>query len=332
MTGFVNPGCTGEIFEIVEGLIRMDVFTPVSVDHGLATVVENIAIARDTYRLRLAHANIAGAITPGQFVMIRPGSEGASDPLLGRPLALYDVIRDPGSGMPTAFEVVYLVVGRGTSALSQRRPGERVAVWGPLGNGFGPPPKGPVIFVAGGIGQTPFLALGRSWLGKANYGNERAGVVQQTCHTISKAPIRQPDGFCSAITLLYGVRTAALLAGVQDFREAGFGVELATDDGTAGHHGYVTELLARRLQSGQTPVHVVACGPPGMLAAVAALARQHGLPCDVSLENQMACGFGACFSCVVPIRQSDGSTDLRRACVEGPIVSADLVDWPRLIH
>ena len=131
--------------------------------HRLIPILENVAIARDTFRLRLGDAEMARAIRPGQFVMIRPGPEGATDPLLGRPLALYDIVCDP-PGTPSAFDVVYLVVGRGTAALSLRRPGERVAVWGPLGNGFGPPPAGPAVFVAGGIGQTPFLALGRSWL------------------------------------------------------------------------------------------------------------------------------------------------------------------------
>jgi dihydroorotate dehydrogenase electron transfer subunit len=123
---------------------------------GLVPIVENVPIARDTYRLRLGDAAMARAIRPGQFVMIRPGSEGSSDPLLGRPLALYDVVSDR-SGAPVAVDVVYLVVGRGTAALSRRRPGERLSVWGPLGNGFGPPPApaGPVLFVAGGIGQTP---------------------------------------------------------------------------------------------------------------------------------------------------------------------------------
>jgi dihydroorotate dehydrogenase electron transfer subunit len=264
--------------------------------------------------------------------MIRPGSEGASDPLLGRPLALYDVIRDLGSGVPTSFDVVYLVVGRGTSALAQRRRGERVAVWGPLGNGFGPPPAGSVFFVAGGIGQTPFLALSRSWLGNAVYGDERSLQNPQAHAATIAAPSGQSKVICSSITLLYGVRTAALLAGVEDFRQAGVKVELATDDGTAGHHGFVTELLTAELKSAERPARVVACGPPAMLAAVAKIARENDVTCDVSLENQMACGFGACFSCVVPIRQSDGSTDLRRACVEGPIVSADLVDWPRLLH
>ena len=253
-------------------------------------------------------------IRPGQFVMIRPGPAGATDPLLGRALALYDVVCDP-TGTPSAFDVVYLVVGRGTAALSLRRPGERVAVWGPLGNGFGPPPPGPAVFIAGGIGQTPFLALGRSWLGPRL--NPAMPETTPRAHSV---------------TLLYGVRTAALLAGVDDFRRAGIDVELATDDGTAGHHGFVTELLARRLERGERPAKVVGCGPPPMLAALAKLVATHKIACDVSLESHMACGFGACFSCVAPIRQADGSVDLRRVCIEGPVVPADRVDWPEFVH
>ncbi len=309
----------------------MDAIAPACVGHRLVQVVDNIPIARDTFRLRLGDPAIAGTIEPGQFVMIRPGPEGATDPLLGRPLALYDVVRDR-EGRATAFDVVYLVVGRGTAALSQRKPGERIAVWGPLGNGFGPRPAGPVVLVAGGIGQTPFLALGRAWLGQAGDDDEPAGhdhdvLTGQDPKSASRLGLRS-----SAITLLYGVRTAALLAGVDDFRRAGMKVELATDDGTAGHHGFVTELLVRRLEGPDRPTKIVGCGPPAMLAALAKIAHQYGVSCDVSLENHMACGFGACFSCVAPIRQADGSFDLRRVCVEGPVVSADRVDWARLVH
>lgn len=270
---------------------------------------------------------MAGAIKAGQFVMVRPGSEGASDPLLGRPLALYDVARDQ-AGNPVAFDVVYLVVGRGTAALARRRPGERLAVWGPLGNGFGPPPAGPAVFVAGGIGQTPFLALARSWLGRAI--SREATAPREASQIQEAAP--KPESPPCPVTLLYGVRTAALLAGVDDFLQAGVAVELATDDGTAGHHGFVTDLLARRLERGDRPAKVIGCGPPAMLSALASVVERYQVPCDVSLENHMACGFGACFSCVAPIRQADGSIDLRRVCVEGPVVAADRVEWRRLAH
>jgi dihydroorotate dehydrogenase electron transfer subunit len=300
-----------------------DAFTavaPRSAAQRFVPITENLPIARDTFRLRLDAPALAKAILPGQFVMIRPGAEGADDPLLGRPFALYDVVQG-ATGHPSAVDLVYLVIGRGTAALAQRRPGERVSVWGPLGNGFGPPPGGDVVFVAGGIGQTPFLALGRWWLGKMGYGQRQdAGKTSAASHLSDLT-------FANSATLLYGVRTAALLAGVDDFRQAGLAVELATDDGSAGHHGFVTDLLARRLERGERPAKVVGCGPPAMLATVARLVGRYRIPCDVSLENHMACGFGACFSCVAPIRQPDGSSDLRRVCVEGPVFAAEAVDW-----
>jgi dihydroorotate dehydrogenase electron transfer subunit len=266
-------------------------------------VRENRRIARDTFLIRLDDPETARAIRPGQFVMIRP--RDGTDPLLGRPFALYDVSRE--GGQPAAIDIVYQVIGKGTAWLAGRRQGDDVSTWGPLGNGFPSRPGGSaVVFVAGGIGQTPFLALGRWWLGKECYGAEGEAVDR---------PVSSAD-------LLYGVRTSEYLAGVDDFRRAGIGVELATDDGSAGHHGFVTDLLTRRLASGKRPALVAGCGPPPMLAAVARITAEAGVRCLLSLENHMACGFGACFSCVAPIRQADGSTDLRRVCVEGPVFDA----------
>ncbi len=271
-------------------------------------IVENRRIARETYLLRLEAPEIARLIRPGQFLMIRPG--WGTDPLLGRPFALYDVERDD-RGEPTGLRVVYLVLGRGTRALADRKPGERLTIWGPLGNGFGAPPAGPVAFVAGGIGQTPFLALARWWLGTAEYG---------------EGPSR-PGPFAPRAVMFYGVRSADLLAGLEDFREAGVEVRIATDDGSAGHRGWVTDLFEQSLSNGERPAKVVGCGPPPMLASLSKVIERHALDADFSLENHMACGFGACFSCVAPIRQSDGSADLRRICVEGPIFAARDVVW-----
>jgi dihydroorotate dehydrogenase electron transfer subunit len=165
--------------------------------------------------------------------------------------------------------------------------------------------------VGGGIGQTPFLALGRWWLGRADYGEGPPSTAMPA----------------ESVTLLYGVRSVDLAAGVEDFEAAGIPVELATDDGSAGHRGFVTDLLARRLDRGDRPDQVVGCGPPAMLETLSRLVERHGVACDLSLENHMACGFGACFSCVAPIRQPDGSVDLRRVCVEGPIFPSRSVVW-----
>lgn len=261
-------------------------------------VLENVQVARDTFRLRLADPEMACAILPGQFLMVRP-TRGL-DPLLGRPFALYDVVCDD-SGDPIGLDIVYLILGRGTALLADSRPGDLHEVWGPLGNGFGDPPPGPALFVAGGIGQTPFLALAKSWSGRASYG----GATR--------------NARLNRISMLYGVRSAELLAGLDDFRAVGMDVEIATDDGSAGHHGYVTDLLTARLARGDRPAKLIGCGPPPMLKALARMAEEHGIDCDLSLENHMACGFGACYSCVAPIRQADNSIDLRRVCVEGPI-------------
>ena len=209
------------------------------------------------------------------------------------------------------MDVVYLVIGRGHG-----RPGDADGpATGPGGLGAAgqrvrpAAAEGPVVFVAGGIGQTPFPALGKL-VARPRPLRRRPSPARPVRHSA---------------TLLYGVRTAALAAGLDDFRAAGVAVELATDDGSAGHRGFVTDLLAARLDRGDRPAKVVGCGPPPMLAALARLVGRHGIPCDLSLENHMACGFGACFSCVAPIRQADGSTDLRRVCVEGPIFPAEAV-------
>ena len=286
----------------------MDAVAPSCAARRTVAILENERIARDTYRIRLDDPTMARAILPGQFLMIRPAS--GNDPLLGRPFALYDVARDD-SCLPNAIDVVYLILGRGTAVLSRLRPGDLVTAWGPLGNGFEAPPDGPVVFVAGGIGQTPFLALGRWWLGRADYGEGAAFTA------------RRPK----SATLLYGVRSGDLAAGVDDFEAAGISVELATDDGSAGHKGYVTDLLARRLERGERPSKVVGCGPPAMLEVLSKIVERYDIPCDLSMENHMACGFGACFSCVASIRQGDGSVDLRRVCVEGPIFPSRDVVW-----
>jgi dihydroorotate dehydrogenase electron transfer subunit len=268
-----------------------------------ASVSENIVLARHTYRIRLHAPDLARRIRPGQFVMLRlPGS---ADPLLGRPFALYDTVLD-SDGQPTAIDIVYLVVGKMTGLLAGVQPGERIDLWGPLGNGFASYTGAEHVgLVAGGIGQTPFLAEIRQLLGTRRYAD------------------RQSAREARRVTLYYGVRSGEFAAGVDDFRLAGADIQLASDDGTIGFKGYVTELLQ---SSSPFPDRLIGCGPTPMLRALAVLARERGVPCDVSLETPMACGIGICFSCVAPVRVPGGS-DYRRVCVEGPIFDASRIDW-----
>ncbi len=275
--------------------------------HGVAKVELNVQLARDTFRLRIVCPQIARRILPGQFVMVR--LPGINDPLLGRPLALYDVIVDGGN--PAAIDVVYLVVGKMTRLLARLKPGEMLELWGPLGNGFPPVQGGHLVMVAGGIGQTPFLALAKEHLGLQQYGDPPRVAPQ-----------------AKKVTLCYGVRTADLLAGLDDFRRAGVEVFVSTDDGSLGHGGVVTDLIAPVVDSSPWPCCLVCCGPEPMLAAAAQIARQRHLPCLVSLESPMACGIGICFSCAVKIRQPSGGWDYRRSCVEGPVFRAEDVVFP----
>jgi dihydroorotate dehydrogenase electron transfer subunit len=271
-------------------------------------VIENVALARETYRLRFDCPEMAERFLPGQFLMLRMA--GVNDPLLGRPLALYDVAPD-AAGAPAAVDVVYATFGKMTRLLAMSQPGDELDVWGPLGNGFPPIDTDHLILVAGGIGQTPFLALGQEYLGLRRYGNPPRNCARAT-----------------RVTLCYGVRSADRVACVPDFLRAGFAVRLASDDGSIGHHGFVTDVLGHVLDEtrGQNRL-VVSCGPEPMMEAVADLCRLSETRCIVSLETPMACGIGICFSCVAKVRQPDGGWDWKRTCVEGPIFDAEKIEW-----
>jgi dihydroorotate dehydrogenase electron transfer subunit len=270
---------------------------------------ENVPIARDTFRLRFECPVLARRIVPGQFLMMRIARR--DDPLLGRAFALYDTAAAPEdpTGRPTCVDIVYLVLGKMTSLLAQLAAGAELEVWGPLGNGFAPQESEHLVMVAGGIGQTPFLALAREHLGDRVYGDPPRRVQ----------PLKR-------VTLCYGVRTKDYLAGLDDFRRLRVDVAVSTDDGTAGHHGLVTDVLARVLDDSPRAC-VVCCGPEPMMEAVAHLTTARSVPCQVSLESPMACGIGICFSCVARVREPKGDWDYRRTCVEGPVFDAAAIEW-----
>lgn len=241
------------------------------------------------------------------------------DPLLGRPLALYDTVLD-ASEKPVGIDVVYLVLGKMTSQLAQMSAGATLDVWGPLGNGFPSQPADHLVMVAGGIGQTPFPALAQEVLGKRSYGDPPR-----------KVPATRQ------VTLCYGTRNAEYLADVARFTEIGVELKLSTDDGTSGHKGLVTDLLQETLdesllhmpaeKSADECMRIVCCGPEPMMEATAKIAAAANVPCQVSLETPMACGIGICFSCVTRVRDTCGGWDYKRTCVEGPVFEADQIVW-----
>jgi dihydroorotate dehydrogenase electron transfer subunit len=270
-------------------------------------VIENVEIARDTFRVRFRCLELAKRIVPGQFLMLRLSN--FDDPLIGRPLALYDVVGSD-SGTRDCVDVVYLVKGKLTTRLAHFTRGQRIDIWGPLGNGFEPVATDHLIMVAGGIGQTPFVALAKEHLGLQSFGD----------------PAREPS-LCSNVTLCYGARSADLLAGVEDFERLGVDVQIATDDGSRGLHGFVTDLLTQVLDESTGDCRVVCCGPEPMMEAVAKICLDADLACQVSLETPMACGIGICFTCVAKVRDETGAWDYKRTCVDGPVFDAELIEW-----
>jgi dihydroorotate dehydrogenase electron transfer subunit len=275
-----------------------------------AAIERNDLIGESTYLLRVSAASIAARVVPGQFVMIR--IKGTDAPLIGRALAVYDVVQDE-SGAARWLDLVYLRKGTLTTALAAAALGTNVTLWGPLGNGFSNRPCDHLIMTAGGIGQTPMLVLGREALGSQSFGQ----------------PARQ-SGWSTKVELIYGARRKSLLAGVDDFQQAGFDVTLCTDDGSAGQKKLVPEVLRERLAAigpGQQRVRVVTCGPEIMMEKVAEVCSDASVDCQVSMETPMACGIGICFSCVARVRQSESEWDYKRTCVEGPIFDADKICW-----
>jgi len=285
--------------------------TPHFADHAVQRRVPielNEALTDAVHRVRFSCPDIARRVVPGQFVMVRPA--GLQDPLIGRPLAVYDILMSH-EGTPSGIDLVYQVGGKGTTHLARMERQQTLDVWGPLGNGFPAASGRPLIMVAGGIGQTPFLLLGKETLGQAVFGEPPRSV--------------QPTG---RVFLCYGARTASGLVGLADFEDAGIETKVATDDGTRGYHGLVTDLLEQLLDTLADAPGIACCGPARMMRRVSELAGQRGLACRVSLETPMACGIGICFSCVARVRTtSQDQWDYQRTCVHGPVFEASQIKW-----
>jgi dihydroorotate dehydrogenase electron transfer subunit len=222
---------------------------------------------------------------------------------------LYDTVLSP-AGEPVGLDIVYLVMGKMTGRLAKFQPGQELDVWGPLGNGFTPVAANSLLLVAGGIGQTPFPAVAQEALGLRGYGDP-----PRTCPRAGR------------VALLYGARTADYLAGLDDFERLGVELQISTDDGSRGHHGLVTELLAAELARSTVATAVLCCGPEPMMERVAEIALGARVPCQVSLETPMACGIGICFSCVAKVRDAAGGWDYKRTCVDGPVFEAARIAW-----
>ncbi len=263
-----------------------------------AEVLWNRRLSPDYNVLALAAPALAAAVAPGQFVMVK-ASDG-HDPLLRRPFSVFEIIRDD-AGRPSGFTILSKRVGPGTARLYFAGTGQRLACLGPLGRPFtlvAPPVE--AWMVAGGVGLAPFATLAE----------------------------RLRERGCS-VSLFYGARRASELFALDLFERIAVRLVLATEDGSRGVRGLISEPLADELarRRPDAPLMVYACGPEPMLVAVSQLAVSFGRPSELAMERVMGCGMGGCFSCVVRVRGEDGRTRYARSCLEGPVFRGEDIVW-----
>ena len=230
------------------------------------------------YKMVLDAPSVARAAKPGQFVNILVSEK--YEPLLRRPFSIH-------SASNSKLEILYRVVGKATELFSQKRPGEKLDVLGPLGNGFSILDPRFLILVGGGIGIAPLLFLA------------------ETTRIQHRA---------SRIEVLIGVKNKSHILCADELKNLGCEVKIATEDGSFGFKGLVTELLKRNIRTKDKPGTIFACGPKPMLKEIVSISRQYKIAAQVSLEEHMACGIGACFGCVVNTRHG-----YKRVCKEGPV-------------
>lgn len=249
------------------------------------TVLANERVATGVGLLTLRAPRIAERVAPGQFVHLR--IERAADFILRRPFSVHAITRDGG------IRLLYQILGRGTLALAEKRAGDEMDAIGPLGTGFRiPEGAAHALVVAGGLGVAPLALL---------------------VEVLAERGV--------AVTAAVGAPSAGRLLALETLERDARRLLVATDDGSRGERGFVTSLVEGVLTSDRPDVAYV-CGPEVMARMVAAQCAAAGVPCQVSLERLMACGVGACLSCVVTT-----AAGLARACCDGPVFHAEEVLW-----
>ena len=256
-----------------------------------ARILKNQRVAQGVWEMRLQAPQIASAAYPGQFAMFRVRDE--LSPLLRRPFSFSRLNTADGT-----FDILYKVVGQGTRIMSSFAPGNYLDILGPLGRGFRLPPKHAreIWFLAGGIGIAPFFGL--------------LDMLRQ--HEI---------GF--NITLFYGAATGEELVRCEFFEQNNCTVNICTDDGTCGFHGFITDSVERTCTLTSVPDYFYSCGPHPMQQRVMEWAKCNNLQGQMSMETMMACGVGVCLGCSISKNFFAGEqkieTGYLRVCREGPV-------------
>jgi dihydroorotate dehydrogenase electron transfer subunit len=257
-------------------------------------IIANRKINHRFYKVIIRVPEIARQAKPGQFLHIRINK--SFEPLLRRPFSIHQIIgKDIG--------ILYKVVGKGTQILSQKGVGEYLDVMGPLGNGFSINHQLSTInyvLVAGGIGVAPLFFLAEK-------------LMERKPQVVDYKPL-----------VLIGANTKDKILCEKEFKDLGCQVKISTDDGSRGFKGKVTDLLkdVLRVTSYELRVTIFACGPRPMLKEIAKITQHYKIPGQISLEENMGCGLGACLGCI--IKTKDG---YKRVCKDGPIFNADEIVW-----
>jgi dihydroorotate dehydrogenase electron transfer subunit len=261
------------------------------------TVIERREVASGVVLLSLDAPILASAARPGQYVMVIPPSGGTA----ATALAIYEAEGKLAS-------LLFFITGKRTRELAEVRPGDRLELVGPLGNGFDlANAVRDAAIVAGGVGIASVLLCAHALLATG-----------------------------TRVRLFYGARTQDLLVDAQRFADAGCELIVTTNDGTRGERAFITEALERAA----APEMIYACGPTPMLRGVARIANVMGVPAQLALEETFGCGVGGCWGCVVPIVASSaqapgfppaslGGSDVvyARICKEGPVFWAEELRW-----
>jgi dihydroorotate dehydrogenase electron transfer subunit len=239
--------------------------------------MEQKALPGNVFQLLLDAPDLTGLSKAGQFVHVRCGDD--YDPLLRRPISINRLDKPAGH-----LTLVYKVVGRGTAQLSRGRAGDYVDIMGPLGNGFTLQGEKPLL-IGGGLGTAPLLALADALVPRA-------------------------------VTMVMGAQNAAGLVLQRDFQQEYCALHVATDDGSAGFHGHAP-VLAEELLARQAYDIIYACGPVPMLRYIQQMAARLNIPCQLSLEEFMACGVGACLGCTC--KPAAEGNPYKKVCTDGPV-------------
>ena len=262
-------------------------------------IVYNKRVKNNYFALALKAPRIVRRAQPGQFVQIKVNA--GFQPLLRRPFGIHSV-------KGKRIEVLYEVLGPGTQILSQKKPGDFLDIIGPLGNGFNyrlaVSGSRLAVLVSGGMGIAPLVFLAEK-------------LIYRKPQTANRKPL-----------VLIGAKTKSQILCEKEFKRLGCDVKISTDDGSLGFRGKITDLLKKLLRNNELTKQrvndstIYACGPRPMLKEVSAVAKKYNIPAQLSLEEHMVCGIGACLGCTVNTREG-----YQRACKEGPVFNAQEIIW-----